>query len=271
MTHQADGKRVVVAVMLAREHLPFIRGWCEHHVAQGWSICLYDNSGSTGSNRESSIFSKGYLQRSGYDKRGRNYAAYTADLSDADVRQALLHELRGLPVELCDWHPRNAEGDVIHGQVAAYVDFIRRYRARVDWAAFIDCDEYLQTGAGLSWTQLLHELNGISIHRALLRGITYGARWSENGRPLPLESLPCGGEQERTGEPYNGCKNIVRLSQVERADIHWYWQMTGGNRMAVLDAAQFHFKHYKLAEQPLRYENLPGFQPTGVLDESEPV
>ncbi len=29
------GRRAVVAVLLPREHLPFIRDWCLHHIEQG--------------------------------------------------------------------------------------------------------------------------------------------------------------------------------------------------------------------------------------------
>ncbi|MGV0153078.1 hypothetical protein ACSW29_07050 [Rhodococcus sp. GB-02] len=44
---------------------------------------------------------------------------------------------------IIDWQPRDAESRIAHGQVEAYVDYVRRYRDTVAWAALIDADEYL--------------------------------------------------------------------------------------------------------------------------------
>lgn len=259
--------RAVVAVFLPREHLPFIRGWCEHHLAQGWSVVLYDNTGSTGSDRKSSVFKSGKLQSSGRDKRGNNYAAFTAHLSDADVQAATREALAGLPVELRTWQPRNAAGAIIHGQVEAYVDFIRRERNATKWAAFIDADEYLDHGAGFEWDALLSELPAIDCHRALLQGQVYESRWTSAGQPRALEILNRDGLQSEEGSVI-GPKSLVRLDKVLTADIHWGWRLEGNNTTCLLDALQFYFRHYKAERLAVKLKPKVRPMPSQDTDES---
>lgn len=238
-----QARRAIVAVFLPREHLPFIRHWCEHHLAQGWEIFLYDNTGSTGSTRRTSPFHGGGLQRSGLDKRGNNYTAYTAHLDDEQVARAIRDELKGLDITIAEWQPRDQAGNVVHGQVEAYVDFIRTHRATFEWAAFIDVDEYLCSAPGLTWTDLIAALDPAHHHRIVLQGLIYESRWTPDGHPIPLDNLRCGGLQ-RVGELPAGSKNIIRLAQAVRADIHWLWQMTSGDKIVIVDHAQYYFKHY---------------------------
>lgn len=232
-------KRSVVAVLLPREHLPFIRNWCEHHISQGWSICLYNNNGSQGSCRKSSIYASGEMQKTKIDKRGHNYGVYTKHLKDDDVSVALVNELKGLPVEIITWQPKNANGIILHGQVEAYVDFIVRNRGTVEWASFIDADEYLYAGPGMNWDDLLDEVSMYQCNRIMLNGVIYENRWTLKGKPILLSSLKCLGKQEA------GNKNIVRISEVRRADIHWNWDMYDNNRVAIADPHQFRFNHYR--------------------------
>lgn len=238
-------RKAVVAVLLPREHLPFIREWCLHHLSQGWEVYLYDNTGSTGSTRASSVFKIGTLQKSGTDKRGANYLEYTKHLSDEAVSRKMHEELSNLDVTIIPWQPKNDEGYIIHGQVEAYVDFIRRYKNEIHWAAFIDADEYLTAGNGLNWDALIALAETASHYRLTINGIVYESRWTQDGKPRNVDSLSCSGEQ-LTPDGYTGCKNIVRLNKVLAADIHWYWRMEGQDyRVAAPDTAQYHFKHYK--------------------------
>lgn len=240
-------RKAVIAVLLAREHLPFIRGWAQHHLAQGWQVYIYDNTGSRGSNRKGSVFASSIPQCSGMDKRGNFYAAYSSHLGDNAVRQELLKALEGLPVTVVAWRPRNAEGLQIHGQVEAYVDFIRTQKERFDWAAFIDADEYLETAAGFSWDGLIRTVESMGCFRIVIEGHQYESRWTIDGKPRSLQSLRCCGMQNRIGEIV-GSKNIVKISQVLRADIHWMWKMSGGNLHARPDILQYYFKHYNGCE-----------------------
>jgi hypothetical protein len=264
---QRTWTRAVVAVFLPREHLPFIRGWCEHHVAQGWSVVLYDNTGSVGSERKSSTFKTGRLQSSGRDKRGNNYAAYTAHLTDAEVQAATVDALAGIPVDLRLWQPRNGAGEIIHGQVEAYVDFIRRSRGTIDWAAFIDADEYLDHGAAFSWDELLSGLLAIDCYRALLQGQLYESRWTAAGDPRAVESLKCAGLQSEEGSVV-APKSLVRLDKVLTADIHWGWRLEGANTTCLIDALQFHFRHYRAERIALNLKPKVRPMPSPDTDES---
>lgn len=231
-------RRVVVAVLIAQEHLPFIRDWCNHHLVQGWDhIHLYDNTGSRGSARRSSVFQKGVLQRSRSDKRGLPYPAATRHLDDETASALLVEAVRDLPVTIHPWKPV-VNGIVMHHQAEAYADFIRRHRGRQPelWAAFIDADEYLDRAPGHEWDDLLRLAEQSDAARIQLSGIRYESRIDHSGT-LRQPPLRCCGLQSQ------GNKNIVAIDHALTADIHWGWT-THNNRMILPDVSQFHFKHY---------------------------
>lgn len=228
----------VVAVLLPREHLPYIRDWCQQHCDAGFSVVLYDNSGSVGSLRQTSTFHPNWRPPAGFTKSGAPYGEYTADLSDGQVSQELLAQVAGLPVTVIPWRPRDSSGTIVHGQVEAYVDFIRRASPTIRWAAFIDADEYLTSGAGLSWPELLEAAESAGYSRIVLAAETFEERWSAVGAPRPLAELRSCGEQ------LQGNKNLVRIDAVERADIHWSWKMTTSSTHVVADDRQYFFRHY---------------------------
>ncbi|WP_448951450.1 glycosyltransferase family 92 protein [Labrys neptuniae] len=258
-------RKAVVAVLLAREHLPFIRGWVTHHLAQGWEVFLYDNTGSQGSSRKSSVFSSGVLQSEGRDKRGNRYLAYTRHLSDTHVIQALRYELADLPVTIKAWRPLDENGVHVHGQVEAYVDFIQTYRNSIDWAVFVDADEYLEAAAGWNWQDLIEEVEAKDCFRIHLGGHHYESRWSADGHPRPLDELSHCGLQIMNGKSIGG-KNLVKLSKVIRADIHWNWVMSGVNKCAIPNLIHYYFKHYN-ALPPDYLINYVEFEPD---DRSQP-
>lgn len=237
-------RRAVVAVLLPREHLPFIREWCRNNAEQGWETFLYDNTGSVGATRMTGTFNVSRWDAAGRDGRGNHYGAHTSQLTDAEVQRRLAVEVRGLPVRIVRWDPRDAQGRVLFEQVEAYVDFIRRHREDIDWAAFVDCDEYLYSAPGFTWDELLSAAAEHSCDRLLLRGISAQTRWTKDGQPRPVETLRIGAPQE------SGMKNVVRLSEVRRADIHWAWTMSGDDLRAEPDPAQYGFRHYNLSERP---------------------
>ncbi len=232
-------EKAVVAVLLPREHLPFIRQWCRHHLDIGWKVFLYDNTGSQGSLRATSSFQSGNFQRRNIDKRGNPYGKFTEGMSDGEVRTAFEKEVAGLGVEVVVWQPRDCLGRIVHGQVEAYVHFIRNHGDRFAWAAFIDADEYLHCANGLFWDRLLEEVEVRGYHRLMIEGIIHESRWTPEGNPRVLEELACCGKQVA------GQKNIVRPAMTVMADIHWGWRMEGSNRYATVDPTQFHFRHYK--------------------------
>ena len=237
-------RRAVVAVMLPREHLPFIREWCCNNAEQGWETFLYDNTGSIGATRATGRFNVSRWHPSGRDGRGNDYGAHTAHLTDAQVQQRLQAEVDGLPVTVVRWDPRDGEGQVLFEQVEAYVDFIRRYRDEIDWAAFLDCDEYLYSASGFTWDELLTAASDADCDRLLLEGVSAETRWTPDGEPRPMTTLRSVGPQE------GGHKNIVRLSEVVRADIHWAWTMTGDDHRAEVDPLQYGFRHYNVPVRP---------------------
>ncbi len=249
------GRRAVVAVLLPREHLPFIRDWCLHHIEQGWEVVLYDNTGSVGSTRKTSAFSLNRWHGRSEDKRGNSYGAFTRSMSDSEVQVAFRKELHDLPVTIVDWQPRDADGRIVHGQVEAYVDYVSRYRDTVTWAAFIDADEYLQHAPGLDWEVLLAGVTQAGSHRVVLDALVYESRWTRDGQLRDVEELKCLGLQS------HGCKNILELSEILRADVHWGWKTSEPDSLVRPDRSLYYFRHYRGSEAALDFTPLPNFGP----------
>ncbi|MDI9917887.1 hypothetical protein [Rhodococcus sp. IEGM 1379] len=196
------------------------------------------NTDSVGSTRETSAFSVAHLHGRNEDKRGNSYGEFTEALTDREVQDALRHELRDLPVAIFEWQPRDSESRVVHGQVEAYVDYITKLRDTVPWTAFIDSDEYLQCAPELDWDDLLHRASEQYCHRILLDALTYEPRWTKGGQPRDIETLNCLGLQEF------GSKNILRLPQVLKADIHWNRKTAGADTLIRPNRALCSLRHH---------------------------
>lgn len=242
----------VCAVALPRESWYWLRDWIEFHLRAGASlVAIYDNTGSTGGLRGDSLFYGGQLQREGRSKRGEEYGRLTAHLSDGDIQKGL-HGLAARygeeRVKVIPWQPRNTKtGQIVHGQVEAYEDFIRRYRGKLDWCAFIDMDEYLYCRPGLSVGGILEKMGREQpeVGRVVMKGWKFRMRWGVDGpRDIRshLDHLPLsdGGE-----------KNFIRLCDVVKADIHWYWQMRGGVQSLGAAPEELAFCHYNIGDREM--------------------
>lgn len=246
-------RKAVVAVLLAREHLPFIRDWCERHVAQGFEVYLYDNTGSQASANSNSVFYSGRLQREHRDKRNCHYGAYSAHLTDDQCSQIMADAVNGLPVTIIPWRPVGLNGLILHGQAEAYVDFIRRYRGEIEWAVFIDADEYLFTASGWTWDELIDHCEANGCNHVELTALRYEHRWTQDGKPKELGLLKFCYPQ------IGGVKNFLRLDTVTVMDTH-QGANTGHKCSAVgsVDVHQFGFRHYAEKDTRLKMKVRPG-------------
>lgn len=246
----------VCAVALPRESYYWLRDWIEFHLRAGaFRVVIYDNTGSTGSRRVDSVFQAGQLQRSGTSKRGEEYGRLTAHLSDEDIKSKLdgLSARYGRErVRIVPWQPRDPEtGQIIHGQVEAYEDFIRRWEKELDWCAFLDMDEYLYCRPGTSVGTILEQVEAKTpdVSRIMLKAWKFRQRWSKDGprdirRDMAHLPMSDGGE-----------KNLVRLCDIKAADIHWYWKMKRGTRCVIADPEGLAFCHYNASDKEM--ENGP--------------
>lgn len=246
----------VCAVALPRESYYWLRDWIEFHLRAGaFRVVIYDNTGSTGSRRVDSVFRAGRLQRSGTSKRGEEYGRLTAHLSDEDIKSKLdgLSARYGRErVRIVPWQPRDPEtGQIIHGQVEAYEDFIRRWEKELDWCAFLDMDEYLYCRPGTSVGTILEQVEAKTpdVSRIMLKAWKFRQRWSKDGprdirRDMAHLPMSDGGE-----------KNLVRLCDIKAADIHWYWKMKRGTRCVIADPEGLAFCHYNASDKEM--ENGP--------------
>ena len=242
----------VCAVALPRESCYWLRDWIEFHLRAGaFRVVIYDNTGSTGSRRVDSVFQAGQLQRSGTSKRGEEYGRLTAHLSDEDIK----NKLDGLAARygrergrIVPWQPKDPEtGQIIHGQVEAYEDFIRRWGKELDWCAFLDVDEYLYCRPGTSVGAILEQVESKTpdVSRIMLKAWKFRRRWGKDG-PRDIRRDTAHLPQADGGE-----KNLVRLCDVKAADIHWYWQMRHGTRRVTADPEGLAFCHYNASDKEM--------------------
>lgn len=242
----------VCAVALPKESYYWLRDWIEFHLRAGAAmVVIYDNTGSTGSRRVDSVFQEGSLQREGRSKRGEDYGRLTAHLSDEQIHG----ELDGLAarygrerVRIVPWQPRDPEtGQIIHGQVEAYDDFIRRWGGELDWCAFIDVDEYLYCRAGGSIGRILEQVEEKEpdVSRLIMKAWKFRQRWEKDG-PRDIRR-----DKEHLALHDGGEKNFVRVCDVREADIHWYWNMKAGTRAITMDPCELAFCHYNASGEEM--------------------
>lgn len=228
----------IMAVLIAQEHLPFIRDWCIYHLNEGFDeITLYDNTGSIGSNRKSSIFSVGKLQKS---KISKGDIPYPSQLSDIEAKKELKNILSDLPVNIVDWQPKNNKGEIVHGQVEGYVDYIKKNKNRVDWTAFIDADEYLRSENNYFYKELCKYVESKKTYRIILQGIKCKHRCISKTR-------------ESFGFQRQRAKNLVKIKEVKAADIHWRWELTNPKWFKP-DTHLFWFDHYNITKNIKEYQ-----------------
>jgi hypothetical protein len=86
---------------------------------------------------------------------------------------------------------------------------------------------------------LIETMKARGSNRALIGGIVYETRWSPEGQPRALSLLRCCGVQKYAQ------KNLVRLDDVIRADIHWNWKLRDPHLISTPDQSIFCFRHYQ--------------------------
>lgn len=261
----------VCAVAIPRESYYWLEDWIAFHLRAGASlVVIYDNTGSTGSLRGDTPFCAGALQREGRSKRNEEYGRLTEHLSDEKIRKKLGEIAARYGVErvkVLTWQPRHPKTrKIVHGQVEGYEDFIRRFRKDVDWCAFIDMDEYLCCRPGLSINRILEyaEKEMPDVARIMMKGWKFRMRWGLTG--------PCDLKNHLDHLPLSdgGEKNLVRLHDVVKADIHWYWEQAPGFRHVTAHPEDVAFCHYNLADEEMVAEDAQRLiSPRAFLNASE--
>jgi hypothetical protein len=244
----------VCAVAIPRESYHWLSDWIEHHVKAGASkVVIYDNTGSTGSLRPGTVFANGALQRYKKSKRGEQYGKLTAHLSDGQISTELREiaaSFENSLVEIFRWRPRNpANNNIIHGQVEAYCDFIRRFRDVLDWTAFLDLDEYLYCAPGLSVAGILRQLTegAPAVAIVQLQSWAFECRWAEKG-PKDIREL-------KLCIPVTAShidKTFARLADVTHANEHLNWTLHSGRKRARFTPENFAFCHYNMRPSELK-------------------
>ncbi|MDR2430503.1 MAG: glycosyltransferase family 92 protein [Puniceicoccales bacterium] len=239
----------ICAVTLPRESQPWLRDWIEHHVKAGASkVVIYDNTGSTGSLRPGTVFSGGKLQRAQVSKRGEEYGRLTAHLSDEKISQELRDIAAAFPdnrVEIIRWRPRDPRNkQIIHGQVEAYCDFIRRFRDLFTWGTFLDMDEYLYCAPGLSIDNILKQLakEKPSVGALQLQSWGFECRWGKEGPKNIRDLATCIPAASQFSD-----KSFVRLSDATHANIHMNWRFRNDVEKLRANPQDFAFCHYNLS------------------------
>lgn len=228
----------VVAVSIPRENIDWIEEWVMHHIKLGASkVVLYDNTGSTGSDRWSSIFAHTELSLSGIDKRGRNYKEETKDISDSEIIEYLteLEKKTDGVFERVVWQPIGKRGNIVHGQAEAYADFIRKNKDVYEWGAFIDVDEFIRIQDGHSLINTLESSPSLvsSIHLMNIRSKKLHA-YPKGSIPdtIPVMSV------RASGYP----KTLARLNKIHGSNVHVNWSTEGTH--VIFPSELIHLIHF---------------------------
>ena len=239
----------ICTVTLPRESEPWLRDWIEHHVRAGASkVVVYDNTGSTGSLRPGTIFAGGRLQKAKVSKRGEEYGRLTAHLSDEQISQELRDIAATFPdnlVEIIRWRPRNPQNkQIIHGQVEAYCDFIRRFRDVLGWGAFFDMDEYLYCAPGLTVKNMIEQLarENPGVGALQLQSWGFECRWGKTGPKNISDLSACIPAMSQFSD-----KSFVRLLDITHANIHMNWRLRNGVKKLRANPKDLAFCHYNLS------------------------
>lgn len=242
----------VCAVALPRESCYWLEDWIEHHLRAGASlVTIYDNTGSTGSMSGGGEFCSGVPQKKQKSKRNEEYGKLTAHLTDEDIQSALQNMIKHYGddrLHIVPWQPRNPKtGEIIHGQVEGYEDFIQRRKNDLDWCAFIDMDEYLFCRPGLSINQILEHVEDRMPHvgRIMMKAWKFRLRWNQKGPNDLREHL------DHLPIKNGGEKNLVRLKDIVKADLHWYWTLTPGLRHISTHPEELALCHYNTSDEEM--------------------
>jgi hypothetical protein len=258
----STGKHVsawgVCAVALPRESHPWLRDWIGHHLRAGAKkIVIYDNTGSSGSTRPGTIFGNGALQRRQVSKRGERYGYLTRHLTDEQISRELRDIAASFPenrVEIITWRPRNpANKKIIHGQVEAYCDYIRRYRDVLEWSAFLDLDEYIYCAPGLTMENIVSQLGreNPDIASLQLQSWVFECRWGTEAPKDITTLLKCAPNSSQFSN-----KSFVRLADVTHANIHMNWRFRGKQKSLGANPDDFAFCHYNQKPEEFRKAKL---------------
>jgi hypothetical protein len=238
----------VCSVAILRENVAFMDSWVSHHVKAGASrIIIYDNSGSEKSLRPKTIFSEGFFQKAGTSKRGERYNELTKKYTDEEIlaqakKIAEKYSVDGCKVEIKEWKPRDTDGKIYHGQVEAYVDFIKTVKDELDWALFFDQDEYVYMKPGLKMDKIIQQFESEHLEGVQIRPWRFEMRWGKDGAndfnaPHML--------RHKQFSAFGADKTFVNLHAVLAANIHIEWHFLNGNKyVRFADMEDFGFSHY---------------------------
>lgn len=255
----------VCAVALPRESYYWLQDWIEHHLKAGASkIVIYDNTGSLGSQRKTSAFHSGNLQKEAKSKRGEEYGRHTSHLTDRQI----CRELRDLAkrydgkVDIITWRPKHPErNEIIHAQIEAYCDFVRRYRSSVKWGLFIDLDEYIYCKPGLQIHSVIRYLEESMPGIALIQlyDWQFECRWGKNG-PNDITT-----HLKHHPSRHGGGKVLARLLDVTYANNHLGWDVKEGLLRVLINRVDVGLAHYNLKPEFLQ-KGVSIIKPRAFLD-----
>ena len=179
----ARRRLAIMTVFLPRENLFFLEEWLRYHLAIGFGhVYLYDNSGSRfldcGNN----------LEVTARNKRGEAVYQLLAHLDDGAIageldRLLAPFERRGLVTRI-RWQPKDSAGRLTYGQVAAFIDYIRRFRGESEWTCFTDLDEFVVPVRHDGMLAVLDELARRNLTYVRMPQRCYGPRFDETGLPV---------------------------------------------------------------------------------------
>ncbi len=243
----------IMTVFLPRENLFFLEEWLRYHLAIGFGhVYLYDNSGSRfldcGNN----------LEVTARNKRGEAVYDLLAHLDDAAIARELDRVLAPFEhrrlVTRMPWQPKDLAGRVTYDQVAAFIDYVRRFRKDSEWTCFTDLDEFVVPVRYDEMPDVLNELARRKVTYVKMPQRCFASRFDEAGRPVArvLDIVRCSDWLAPSFAPKALIRNdTLRAPWFPRSYSIHTPKARGRKADRLLDPDLLRFNHYKFNQWEL--------------------
>ncbi len=231
-------------VFIPRENIFFLREWLAYHTEIGVEhFYLYDNGGSTSPRGNGHAVAVDGMNKYGFDIR-----SISAHLTDGDIARELDNIVSDFPgaVTLVRWTPRDEQGRIVNGQIAASRHCVETFGSETDWLCLIDLDEFVFSPNGEPVAQILGEMDAAGVTRLVLYQKKFLDRFlgcAPGMPPYVLEIEECiEGADTRKWAP----KNIVRADAMREFGSAHDPPVHYGSTYREENGERLRFNHYNV-------------------------
>jgi hypothetical protein len=239
-------KCAIHAVFIAKENILFLEEWIDYHMQLGFThFYLYDNSKVQAKSKLDGP--KKHMVAGKINRYGINYDSLI-NLKERDVKMIMKKIKEKYPVIFIEWSPKDKDGLVIYGQVAAHNDCLERLKKTdIKWCASIDIDEFIVPKTE-TITEYLADLDK-NIFCVKMGQLLFESRFN-NIRKL-ITTVTKTAKTILPREHSN--KYIYDIQKTDSLEVH---TALGEGKTTYPELDEIHFNHYKIDFKNNRMKDL---------------